>query len=227
MGILYPQTCCFCGKISKIPICASCLNEIVYIKEPRCKKCGKPIRYDEKELCDDCQGQNFSYEQGKSIWLHKGKVKWSIYQFKYYNRRIYGEVYARELFRLYGKWMIENNIDLIIPVPLHTKRRRVRGYNQSEVIAEHLGELTGIRVDKKTLVRKKYTDPQKMLGNKERKHNLQNAFQVNKDLSDFTNILIVDDIYTTGSTIDEIAKTIRSNFSCKVWFLTISIGQGF
>lgn len=227
LGMLYPQTCCFCGKISKTPICKQCLSEVVYIKEPRCKKCGKPIRYAEDELCMDCQHQTFSYEQGKSVWLHKGNVKWSLYQFKYHNRRIYGEFYARELYRLYGKWIWDNHIDLIIPVPLHPKRRRIRGYNQAEIIADHLGRLTGVKVDKRAIVRKKYTDPQKVLGDKERKSNLKNAFRVTKNLGEFKNILIVDDIYTTGSTIDEIAKTIQLNFTSKVWFLTISIGQGF
>ena len=227
LGMLYPQTCCFCGEISKTPICDRCIEKVKYIKEPRCKKCGKPVRYHEQEYCYDCQKSKLDFEQGKSVWLHEGVVKMGIYQFKYQNRRIYGEFYAEEMFRLYGKWLQENQIDLIIPVPLHPKRRRARGYNQSEIIAKYLGRRTGIKVDKKAVVRKKYTNPQKLLGDKDRKKNLSHAFLLRKNIGDFKNILIVDDIYTTGSTINEIAKTIRLKFTSKVWFLTISIGQGF
>lgn len=227
LGIIYPQTCCFCGEISKNPICSKCFLEISYVKEPRCKKCGKPIRYIEQELCHDCDKNNFAFEQGKSIWIHEGKVKWSIYQFKFHNKRIYGEFYAKEFVRLHGKWIRENEIDLIIPVPLHAKRRRQRGYNQAEIIATYLGEAMGIKVDSKAIVRVKATEHQKVLDNQERRKNLRQAFCVTKNLSEFKNLLIVDDIYTTGSTINEIANTIKLKFACKVWFLTISIGQGF
>lgn len=227
LGIIYPQTCCFCGKVSRHPICSNCFTQISYIKEPRCKKCGKPIRYHEQELCYDCNKREFAFEQGKNIWIHEGKVKWSIYQFKFHNKRIYGEFYAKEFVRLYGRWIRENEIDLIVPVPLHTKRKRKRGYNQAEIIAKHLGKALGIKVDSKAVVRVKETTHQKTLNDQERRENLKQAFCVTKDLSEFKNLLIVDDIYTTGSTINEIANTIRLKFACKVWFLTISIGQGF
>lgn len=227
LGILYPQTCCFCGKVSKKNICEDCVGKIQYIEEPRCKRCGKPVRYERQEYCYDCQGKEFFFEQGKNVWMHTGVVKQSIYQFKYRNRRIYGEFYAKEMYRLFGTWIRENGIDLIIPVPLHAKRRKERGYNQAEILAECLGGLTGIRVEKAAVIRRKYTSPQKRLDNKERRKNLHNAFAVVKDLNSFKNILIVDDIYTTGSTINEVAKTITLNFTSKVWFLTISIGQGF
>ena len=85
----------------------------------------------------------------------------------------------------------------------------------------------GIKVDSKAILRVKATEHQKVLDNQERRKNLRQAFCVTKDLSEFKNLLIVDDIYTTGSTINEIANTIRLKFACKVWFLTISIGQGF
>lgn len=227
MGLLYPQTCCFCGKISTQKMCDTCKKKIVYIHEPRCKKCGKPVRYEEQEYCHDCQKQDFCYEQGRSIWLHKGPVPWSIYQFKYHNRRIYGEFYAKELYRLYAKNIRDWGIDLIVPVPLHWKRKRKRGYNQAEIIAKHLGRLMEIPVDSKAVVRKKYTEPQKTLNNKERKKNLKDAFEVKKSWSTPKRILVIDDIYTTGSTIDGAAKALLEKGHNKVWFLTISIGQDF
>ena len=227
MELLYPKTCCFCGKISVQEICDSCKEKVSYIKEPRCKKCGKPIRYEEQEYCHDCQKQSFHYMQGRSLWIHKGAVPWSIYQFKYHNRRIYGKFYAKELYRVYGESIDEWGIDLIVPVPLHWRRRRKRGYNQAEIVARYLGELTGIPVDKHLVIRKKYTEPQKTLNNKERVKNLKHVFDVRKMTVREKNILLIDDIYTTGSTIDAISKVLLEKGHNKVWFLTISIGQDF
>ena len=225
--MLYPKTCCFCGKTSEKEVCDVCAGRILYITEPRCKKCGKPVRYEEQEYCYDCQSRKFYYEQGKSIWVHKEPVNWSLYQFKYHNRRIFGEFYAKELFRLYGHIIRQWGIDLIVPVPLHWKRKRRRGYNQSEVIARYLGKYMNIPVDTKAVVRKYCTDPQKQLNDKERRRNLKGAFEVKKQWKESRKILLIDDIYTTGSTIDEISKILKEKGGNKVWFLTISIGQGF
>jgi ComF family protein len=140
---------------------------------------------------------------------------------------VYGFFYAKELYRIYGEKIREWGIDIIVPVPLHRKRKRRRGYNQAEIIARHLGELTGIQVNTKLVFRNMYTNPQKSLDNKERIRNLQNAFQMGKMEVEGKHILLIDDIYTTGSTIDAIAKKFLENRHNKVWFLTISIGQGF
>lgn len=225
--MIYPQTCYFCGKINKTPMCVTCQEKVVYITEPRCKKCGKPIRYKEKEYCEDCQKQEFHFEQGRSIWIHKGPVTWSVYQFKYHNRRIFAEFYARELWRLYGEKIKEWKIEGIVPVPLHRKRLRDRGYNQAELIAKRLGEYAEIPVYTKAVSRVRYTARQKELDNRERKKNLKNAFQISKSWKPVKSILVIDDIYTTGNTIDAVAQELKLSGVEKIWFLTISIGQGF
>ena len=231
LGLVYPQTCHFCRKVCEEPICKECREKVVYIREPRCKKCGKPVRYKEQEFCLDCSKKNFHYEEGRSLWIHKGAVPWSIYQFKYHNKRIYGEFYARELYRLYGKQIREWNIDVIVPVPLHPKRKRMRGYNQAEILAKELGKLAGLPVECRWIVRKKDTNPQKKLDNRERRKNMMDAFTVNRDASlrmgQYKHVLIIDDIYTTGSTIDTIAKQLLEKCNKKSWFFTISIGQDF
>ena len=227
LGILYPQTCYFCGKISKECMCSECVKQVEYIEEPRCKKCGKPIRYEEQEYCHDCTEHIFYYEQGKSIWLHKGPVRWSVYQFKYHNRRVFAEFYAKEWKRIYGNKLKEWEIDLIIPIPLHRKRRRKRGYNQAEILAKELGERCNIPVDTKSVVRTVNTRPQKELNDKERKRNLSKAFRVTKHWEKARNVLLIDDIYTTGNTIDSVAQILKQKGAEKVYFLTISIGQGF
>ena len=208
-------------------MCGECAKKVEYIAEPRCKKCGKPIRYEEEEYCYDCKKKEFHYEQGRNLWLHKYPVNQSIYQFKYYNRRVYGEFYAKELYRLYGHLMKEWNIDAIVPVPLHGKRKRRRGYNQAAVIAKHLGKLSGIFVDENSVVRVKDTKPQKQFNDKQRRKNLKQAFRVSRRWKKWNVVLLVDDIYTTGSTIDAVAGVLKKAGTQKVFFFTISIGQGF
>lgn len=116
---------------------------------------------------------------------------------------------------------------MIVPVPLHWRRKRKRGYNQAEIVARNLGELAGIPVDTRLVYRKKYTEPQKALDNKERAKNLKDVFEVRKTTVGRKNILLIDDIYTTGSTIDAVSKAFLEKGHNKVWFLTISIGQDF
>lgn len=227
LGIIYPKTCCFCGKVSEKELCGECAEKVVYIEEPRCKCCGKPVRYTEQEYCYDCQKHTHLYEQGRSLWIHKMPVSLSIYQFKYKNRRIYGEFYAKEMARNYGDLIRAWGVDVIVPIPLHRKKERSRGYNQAAIIAKQLGEIMGIPVDCKLLVRNRYTRPQKELNDKERKKNLNQAFSVTKRLGNDMSILLIDDIYTTGSTMDAAAEELKKNGVQKVWFLTISIGQGY
>jgi len=227
LELLYPNTCCFCGKTNKNSRCFVCEKEIEYVKEPVCKICGKPISREEKECCADCERESHFFEQGKSVWIHKGPVRGSIYQFKYHNRRIYGEYYAKEMCRLYKEKIREWDIDLIVPVPLHPKRKRQRGYNQAAVLAKLLGKHLRIPVEEHCVLRTKNTKPQKALENKERKKNMKDAFSVQKLKKEWKNILIIDDIYTTGSTINEVAKCLKKKGAQKVFFLTISIGQGF
>ncbi len=227
LGILYPQTCYFCGKTCKKEICRKCAGEVEFIQEPRCKKCGKPIRYEEQEFCHDCEEQKIFYEEGRSIWLHKGPVRWSIYHFKYKNKRVFGEYYATEWKRLYGHKLQEWEIDVIIPVPLHATRRRKRGYNQAEVLAQELGKRCKIPVNSHAVARVAKTRAQKTLNHKERRKNLQGAFRVTRYWEREKNVLLIDDIYTTGSTINSLAKELIEQGAHKVYFLTISIGQGF
>ena len=117
--------------------------------------------------------------------------------------------------------------DLIIPVPLHKRRRRKRGYNQAGILGRRLGRLLGIRVDDKSLLRRVYTDPQKKLGRLERKKNLRNAFALKESFKPVPVVLLVDDIYTTGNTIDAVSEVLKKKGVEKVYFLTISIGQGY
>ncbi|MCI9613647.1 MAG: ComF family protein [Dorea sp.] len=226
---LWPEICPFCGRVSSQGICTRCRGKLesIRIREPRCMKCSKPLGHEEQEYCYDCMRMKHWYTEGYGLWLHKDPVSTSIYQFKYHDQRRFGICFAEELVCYYGHTIMGWKPDLIIPIPLHKKRRRKRGYNQAEILSRRIGEILRIPVDHKSLVRRVHTDPQKKLGHQERKKNLKHAFSVRRSFSPVDTVLLIDDIYTTGSTIDAAARVLKEKGVEKVYFLTISIGQGY
>ena len=226
LSLLYPHTCPFCGVVTKEPMCSKCADRIRPVAEPKCKKCGKPISSEKQEYCYDCTRTSHFYDRGFGLWLHQGQVKKSIYKYKYYNHRIYSQFYAGQLADIYGPVIHQWNIDLIIPIPLYKKRRRQRGYNQAELVARELGKILSIPVDAKNLQRLRNTAPQKQLEMKKRKSNLMHAFALKREFIPVSNVLLIDDIYTTGNTINSAARVLKHEGVQKVYFLTISIGQG-
>lgn len=224
---LYPHTCPFCGKVTKNPVCRVCAGKLPYVEEPLCKKCGKPIRSETAEYCFDCTRTEHSYDRGFGLWLHQQPVQRSVYQFKYHNRRIYSQYYAQEMVKRFKQAVFQWKIDLIIPIPLYKQRKKIRGYNQAEVLATQIGALLSLPVDAVSLKRIRATSPQKKLDVRTRKKNLNNAFALDKKAVLPRTVLLVDDIYTTGSTIDTAALVLKQAGVQKVYFLTISIGQGY
>lgn len=189
-------------------------------------KCGKPVSREEQEYCRDCGKRNYAFEQGKSLWLHVPPVSKAIYQFKFHNKRYYAEIFAKEMAREYGQWIRDRRIEEILPVPLHPSRHRKRGYNQAELLAKEISKELQIPIRKNVVFRVRRTKPQKQLDDREREENLQRAFGISRQWKAPANVLVVDDIYTTGSTVHRISKLLIKAGAEKVYFLTISIGQG-
>ena len=226
---IYPARCPVCDDVLPAGmhgICAGCHTYIQYIREPRCMRCGKPLEEDE-EFCGDCRDNRRSFESGRALFVYDGIMQESMARFKYSGRREYGAVYAEELYRHYGSWVKQTGAGMLVPVPVHPARYRRRGYNQAEIFANELSRLSGIPVDNRLLMRVKNTRPQKELNDKERVHNLNNAFQIMGDSVKYRRVLLTDDIYTTGTTIDECAGVLKAGGVSNVYFLTVCIGRGF
>lgn len=233
LEFIYPPVCPFCGTIlsrkekeEKRGICFTCREKLPYIKEPCCMKCGKPLREKEQEFCADCAKHSLSFDQGRSLYLHTSMVQRAVYQFKFHNRRYYAEIFAEEMTQNCKAWIRRWEIEEIIPVPLHPSRRRERGFNQAELLAKELGKRTGIPVNTKAVSRIRKTKYQKQLDDIGRRQNLKGAFSVDKKWKPKRSVLIVDDIYTTGNTMHRVSEVLKKAGAQKVYFLTISIGQG-
>lgn len=229
LDFVYPPRCPGCDRLL-IPgdcICEDCSKTIKRVTEPVCKRCGKPMENPRKEYCADCFGKKHQYRQGKAVFIYEGNIKQSMYRFKYSNKREYADFYAVEAANLYADWIKRRQIEVIIPIPMYRKKQRRRGYNQAEVFAKALGRELGITVDTKVVKRVRDTIPQKELNDKERRHNLKNAFQLVPNIVRYKEILLVDDIYTTGSTMDAVTEVLLSAGVKNVYYICISIGMGY
>lgn len=189
-------------------------------------RCGKPLEKEEQEYCRDCSRHPSYYEQGRSIWLHRPPVSQAVYRMKYQNKRSCAKLFGQEMAHCFKDQIIRWGIQEIIPVPLHRRRQRRRGYNQAGILADELGALLHIPVNHRAVYRIRNTRPQKELNDVQRVGNLKGAFAVSKQYRAKSAVLIIDDIYTTGNTIQRVAKMLKTAGAEKVYFLTISIGQG-
>lgn len=224
---LYPNRCPVCGKVlHDTLICAECRKKLKYVKQPTCFSCGKPLADDSREYCVDCRKRAHEFCQGKAVFCYQGPVRDMLYRYKYSNRRDYTEFFAQEAERMYAGWIKQCAVEAIVPIPLSKKKKRRRGYNQAEIFAKRLAELNGLPCITKLLIRTRDTAPQKQLSVQERKNNLKNAFKITENIVKLSRVLLVDDIYTTGSTIDAAALALKQAGMEEVYFLCISIGQG-
>lgn len=235
LDIIYPVRCPICGEIVTPrgeKICFSCKSALPYINEPRCMKCSKPLEQEEKEYCSDCERKNYHYDRGFAVWIYNDEMRHSIADFKYHSKKEYAKFYIEEIVRLYGSKIKKISPDVIVPVPIHRSKFLERGYNQADILARGIGRELGIPVLSQLLIRNKKTLPQKKLNDKERLRNLQEAFSLNKgekscSSHEITRALLVDDIYTTGSTIEACTNVLKANGIDKVYFIVLCIGKGF
>ncbi len=226
---MFPARCVVCGGVMEAEdgqLHRECGKKLFPVKEPVCMHCGRPLPSDIYEFCCDCGRKKvFSFCQGKALYLYAGDVKKTMYRFKYGNKREYGGFFAERAFEEYGDWIAGAEIEVIVPVPMYRKKEKRRGYNQAYVFAKELSYLCGVPV-KRLVKRVKDTLPQKKLSGAERKNNMKNAFQTTENIVEYKRVLLVDDIYTTGSTADAAAETLRAAGVDEVYFLSICIGKG-
>lgn len=205
-------------------ICQGCQKELKLVGEDCCEKCGKRIS-DGSGLCSDCKQHDRSFVQCRSLMDYDERMRDIMADIKYNSKREYLSLLALLTADRLGKWIIEKQIDYIIPVPVHESRLRKRGYNQSEILCEDIGLYLGIPVRKDIIVRNKKTAAQKELNAGERLLNLQQAFVVQKRLPYGCTALIVDDIYTTGSTMECCSLSLMRTGAGRVYGISICSGE--
>jgi len=254
LDILFPPKCLACGLFFRHEndgpmkckghhdrnssvlypfICPECLKGFTAIESPLCTMCGLPFSTKEggDHPCGNCISSPPECRMLRSIGKYSGVLRQIIYNFKYQDKPGLAHPLGEMLFHLFLTNWGKRKIDFIVPVPLHIKRFRTRGFNQSFLLVKNwalLGkaeskEITLPRVRKKVLIREKSTVSQTGIDRKSRIINVKNAFKViDEACVKGKRILLIDDVYTTGATMNECAKTLKKSGALSVDGLTLA-----
>jgi len=229
LSLFYPSHCAKCGAdtAAGIHLCKACGGEARRIEAPFCERCSEPFAgaIDAVFVCPRCGGQPNHFECAVTRYRSKGVVREFIHRFKY-DRHFY-------LRHPLADWLAEtleddriraHPFDAFVPVPLHPARLRERDFNQAEVLADLLARRAGKPV-LHAIHRIRYTTTQTRLERHQRMENLRNAFRVRHTaLVQSRHLILVDDVFTTGSTVDECARVLREAGAASVRVVTVARG---
>jgi len=186
---------------------------------PLCPKCGRP--QSSAILCSSCIGWQAEIDGIRSPFRFDGAIRQAIHQLKYGNLRALAELLAPWL----NDYLVSNPVpgEVLVPVPLHHKRLRERGYNQSSLLAKELGKLTNLPVVDGCLIRQRYAPPQARTSTvDERRSNVANAFSCRDRRLEGKQVLLIDDVSTSGSTLDACARALKEAGATTVWGLVLA-----
>jgi ComF family protein len=218
LDFLFPQKCVGCGEEGTL-LCGSCRGDLTRIKPPVCPRCGKP--QPGGFLCPGCNGWQPSIDGIRSPLIFEGLARTAVHKFKYKNLKIL----AGPLAGLISDYLDGNPLqgDVLVPVPLHPRRLRERGYNQSELLARELSKLTGLPVINDCLIRQKFVLPQAQTHSvQERKRNVKQAFVCKNNTLEHKQVLLIDDVSTSGATLDACASALKSAGAISVWGIVLA-----
>jgi ComF family protein len=231
LDLIYPPKCHICQRFLTDDrgeaghICPECLESLVRITSPLCPSCGIPFvsRVEEDHLCGDCIRKRPHFDSLAAPFLYEGGIMDAIHQIKYNGRTFIAKSVGGHAASVARERFGETDNFLIVPVPLHPKRLRERGFNQSLVLARAIAPGLGAEIDFLSLRRVKYTQPQTGMKKAERRRNVRGAFGLagSPDLKGKT-VMLVDDVATTGSTLNECAKVLKKAGCEKVFCLVLA-----
>lgn len=212
-------TCNACGKeIFSGYFCNDCLEKIVEINDKRCNHCGR-LSLSSVEFCDSCIEKNLSFDVCRSVFVYKEPISYLIQNFKYNNLKYLSDYFSQKMASLYKS---ENfSCDFITFVPMSDNRLKKREYNQSEILAKKVAKILELEV-KSVIEKVKETPNQANLSFKERINNIKGSFKIKKKDVFGKEILLIDDVLTTGSTIETISFELKKKGAKKVSVLTIA-----
>ncbi len=229
LDLIFPNRCPFCGRLTgrEAKVCGECRSILPLVREPACVSCGKEIIRSGELFCPDCKGNDHYFIKNRSLYRYEGDVKRALQGVKYRRRKTDCYAIGRHMGDEMADYIRTLNIDGIVPIPLSKGRMKERGYNQAAILAKCLSEASNVPLYDDYLVRVKNTLPQKNLSLRERENNVKSAFHIGQKGVQLSSILLVDDIYTTGATLDEAARVLRIDGADRIYSVTASIGRGY
>lgn len=234
LNLIYPPLCVICGKklISTseedLSVCSRCLNSLKRNRPPYCRKCGRSLYETTNgvDTCWECFGRNFYYERAWSCFLYEGVAKEALHLLKYSRKLSLSNFFSSSLLQfIRNNYEIVKNIDAVLAVPLHNTKLREREFNQAGLLSAAISKEFDLKDISGCLKRSVPTRPQSELDKKERFSNVKGTFEVVRaDLAVGKNILMVDDLFTTGATLNECAKVLKKAGAGKIHCLTFARG---
>ncbi len=227
IDFILPQRCLLCGKVISSPdsLCLDCFDKISFITTPYCSRCGKPLMMEEKVhdfYCASCLKKKRSFRLCRSAIYYDDLSKKLLLDFKFADHIENRKLLSKWLY-IAGKDIFDAGVDLIIPVPLHYTRLLKRKYNQSAMLAAELSKLIDVPVNYKVLKKIRYTLPQVHCNGQQRKKNIKDAFSITDNTQiKGKRIVIIDDVYTTGSTLKECTAVLKKSGAKSVDLLTVA-----
>lgn len=215
LELLFPLSCLGCQREGKV-LCASCADDLPTLKPPFCHICAQP---NAPATCHWCLESPPSFDGLRAPYQMEGIVKDAIHNLKYRGLK----AAAPELADLLAHYVEEHPMpgDILVPVPLHPRRLRSRGYNQSALLAKELAKRIGVDMDERLLTRAKNTPPQVSASREGRRENVQGSFRCNGPV-DGQAVILVDDVATTGSTLSACAAALKTAGASSVWCLVLA-----
>jgi len=221
LDLIFPPRCVVCRRIGEW-FCAVCRQAIEKILPPICERCGRPLiaaRASTMPYCPYCHKQPLRIDGTRATAFFEGSVRAAIHAFKYDHRPELSHPLGKLLDDYLSQYPLP--IDVLIPVPLHPERERARGYNQSHLLARVLGEQRRLPVWNDALTRTRHTRPQVELDAVERQANVQDAFVATNRVAG-AHILLIDDVCTTGATMEACGLALQERGAASVWGLAIA-----
>jgi len=229
LNLVFPPKCPSCGiflSTEEPSFCGECFRGINFITPPFCPRCGLPyhtIDYSPDHLCEQCSIDERTFEMARAVGYYDGTLLRSIQQLKYHGKLSFTKPLGKLLVDYLTTSEDGISYELIVPVPLHRRRLKERGFNQSSLLAKVVAKKTLTPLDASSLRRIRWTEPQTNLSGKERQRNVKGAFEVvKKDGIEGKKILLIDDVFTTGSTVAECAKALLKAGAKRVDVLTLA-----
>jgi ComF family protein len=227
VDVAFPARCAACrGAVgSHNSLCAECWNAVHFIADPLCHRCGLPFEYElgESALCARCMAQPPVYTEARSVFRYDEHSRVPLLALKYHDQTQLAPVLAQWLARAGRPYA--SKVQAVLPVPLHYWRFVRRRYNQAALLAHALGGLTGLRVLPDTLLRIRATPTQSGLTRRQREANMRGAFKVPAAKRPHVrgiSVLLVDDVMTTGATLDACARALHDAGAVDVYVLTLA-----
>lgn len=227
--IFFPSFCQLCSNLLESPqeriVCLACWDKVKAQRRSYCLCCGRFFQgAGEPHFCAECLKVRPPFSLHRSGGKYDGKLKDIILLFKYRHLKVLGKQLAQfAFFALREEEELWQKVDALLPVPLHPKRKKQRGFNQAQVLAEELEKIKGIKIEKGILIKVKNVAPQTSLVAEDRLKNVSGAFRVVKeDQIKGKKLLLIDDVYTTGATIRECSRVLKEAGAKEVKAITVA-----